>query len=265
MKMLKVSQCKKNFDFKPQNAWPKSLPAFSWGEELVCDFEAPPEKDVVDLKTDEAKLAPIFADIHRNLSLAELARIYKFLHEKDFVYLLEKNSLRYSESLTDLLQKIDLTPPDFQAWTSERKLGPKELFILKAVNSFDDVASLLTSLASQNPTRQFGIKILETGVELFLMGHALSSLLPVESEASEQWCERLEKLRHPIMTLRMAEKQLKLAELPWPKFISAKVVQQQASLVSEIRLQFRNTAELKRNIEALQRVQSVIESGENLS
>lgn len=260
MKMLKVSQCKKNFDFGPKAPWPQNLPAFSWGEELLCDFGAPEGKAVVDLKTPEAELSLVFADIHKNLSLAELSHILKaeILDETGFTLLLEKNALRASESLNDLLKKLNLTPAAFQNWTIDKKLGAKELFILKALVSVSEVDSLLKTFSERNPSRQVGIQILENAIELFLMGHNLATLITEGS--CEEWCDSLEKTRHPMMTSRIKEKQMSLATLPWPKFMNAKVIQHQASLVSEVRLQFRNVGELKRNIEALQKVQAQIEN-----
>ena len=265
MKLLKVSQCKKNLDFKPQIPWSEHLPAYAWGDELLCAFCADSAQFAVDLKTPGLSLGIILSEIYKNLSLAELSRILEIkmittsFEENDFTILLERNSLRASESLNDLLLKLSKTPIEFQNWTSERKLGAKELFVLKALDDVAPVDALLSHLALRAPSRQLGIQILENSVELFMMFHELSSLLSEVTETCEDWCSRLEKTRNPMLTAKAESRQTSLAELPWPKFISARVIQNQASLVNEVRLQYRNLGEFKRNIEALQKIQLEIE------
>ncbi len=262
MKMLKVSQCKKTLNFKPQLIWPPHLPAFAWGDELLCDFDADSEKMAIDLKAPDKALALVLNDIYKNLSLAELARIFSiFDFEKaDFELLLEKNSLRASEVLIELFLKLAQTPLEFQIWTTERKLGAKELFVIKALENINVLDRLFLNIASLCPSRQVGIQILENAIELFLMSHPLETVLSRENESLDIWCTRLEKMRNPMLTLRTEEKQFALAELPWPKFIQTRVIQNQASLVNEVRLQYRNLGEFKRNIEALQRVQAEMEN-----
>ena len=266
MKMLKVSQCKKNLDFKPQAPWPKSLPCFSWGDQLVCDFTAPPEKFAIDLKSDETDLTSLFIDLYKSLSLAELARLIE-ANDRHFIFeatelnsLIEKNSLRPSESLRELFEKLVQTPLHFQNWTSDRKLGAKELFILKALTDISEVNSLLEQIAHKGPSRQFGNQILENAIELFLMSTDLNSILCRTDETCENWCLRLEKMRNPMLTSKTQEKQKDLAHLPWPKFIHARVIQSEASLENEVRLQYRNIGDFKRNIEALQKIQTEIEA-----
>ena len=265
MKMLKVSQCKKNLDFKPQIPWPENLPAYAWGDELLCAFSADSAQFAIDLKVPGLSVGLILSEIYKNLSLAELSRILQIkmansnFEEEDLEILLEKNSLRPSESLFDLLFKLSKTPIEFQNWTSDRKLGAKELFVLKALGEVHSVDTLLSKLALMEPSRQLGIQILENAVELFMMSHDLLSLLPDVDETCEAWSLRLEKIRHPMLTAKAEAKQTTLAELSWPKYISARVIQNQASLVNEVRLQYRNLGEFKRNVEALQKVQLEIE------
>ncbi len=258
MKIMKVSQCKKNFDFKPAAMWLSSLPAYAWGDELICGFDLNPECNAVDLKAEGNRIELAFASIHRNLSLAELARLYikNIFKDDQFAVLLEKNSLRFSESLTDLFVKLADSPIEFQNWTAEKKLGAKELFVLKAVGHMHEIRTLLLNISSQNPSRQIGIQILENAVELFLMGHDQDELL----SADDDWAARLEKLRNPMISAKTTLRQSELANLPWPKFITARVTQHEASLVNEVRLQFKNLSELKRNIEALKKIESVIEN-----
>ncbi len=266
MKMIKVSQCKKNLNFMPLHEWPESFPAFTWGEELLCNFSAEAESTAIDLESKEASLATILSDIYKTLSLAELSRIYqlhtrsKIFAKGEFELLLEKNSLRASESLTDLLLKLSETSIEFQKWTSDRKLGARELFILKSLESASSVKALLDQIASKAPSRQIGIQILENSIELFLMSHELSKLLSIEDESCEAWLSRLDRMRNPMLAAQTEAKQKALALLSWPKFISTRVIQSEASLVNEVRLQYRNLGELKRNIEALQKVHTELES-----
>ncbi len=264
MKTLKVSQCKKNLDFKPLKAWPANLPVYAWGEELLCGFQVGPDHEVVNLEAPGISIAELIFDIYQTLSLPELARIFKLqtslAPQFDFDRLLEKNSLRASESFSELLLKLSQTPLEFQNWVGDRKLGARELFVLKSINNVSDIEILLRQITERALTRQLGIQILENACELFLMNPDLDQLLIRKNESNEVWSQRLEQLRNPMRSAQLEKKQNDLAQFSWPKFLNARVVGSEASLVNEVRMQFRTQGELKRNIEALQKIQIEFEA-----
>jgi hypothetical protein len=260
MKSILVSQCKKNFNFRPLRDWPTDLPAYSWDDELLTGFDRAPDHQVINLSASDSRLEKILTAIYPHLSLAELARLHqlKVLTEAQFQYLLEHNSLRASESLRELFGKLSETSLEFQNWTTERKLGAKELYILKSIASLSEVAPLLKSLVDLNVSRQMGAQILENALELFLMTGELKQVL--EGEIFEAWAHRLFQMRHPLQAEKIRLRENNLLSLPWPKFLKVRVIEHQAILVNEVKLQFRSSAELLRNIEALKKVHLEIET-----
>jgi hypothetical protein len=254
MKSILVSQCKKSFNFHPLQPWPSHLPAYSWEEELLTGFNLPADHQVINLSASGSSIEKIMSAVYPQLSLAELARLHQLaaLTPEQFRYLLEQNSLRPSEALIELLVKLSQTPIDFQNWTSERKLGAKELYILKSVGSVIEISPLLDALVEFKASRQIGVQILENAIELFLLKSELPT--PKDGENLEAWGQRLFQLRHPLQAEKILTREKNILSLAWPKFLKVRVVEHQASLVNEVKLQFRSPGELLRNIEALKKI-----------
>ncbi len=236
------------------------MPAYAWNDELLTGFDLPADHQVIDLSSSGPSLEKIMAAVYPQLSLAELARLHqlKFLTPEQFDSLLELNSLRPSETLLELFFKLSQTPLEFQNWTSERKLGAKELYILKSLDSLSEISPLLMTVVGLKASRQIGVQILENAAELFLLNGELP--LPQDGENLETWSQRLFQLRHPLQAEKILAREKNILSLAWPKFLKVRVVEHQASLVNEVKLQFRSSGELLRNIEALKKIHHEIKS-----
>lgn len=220
-----LSQCKTRLKFVPRQPWPIALPIVAWQNVVIA---ANPEalddpSAVVWSPAPAISLADTVWTCYPQLGLSELAHLTAAIGRVDHPAfhgqeesILQKYELRWCDRLDQTFSVVLQTPPAFQRWIDERKLGVRELAPLLAVGEVGSVVKALDTIAALNCAKNTGVSILENLVELFLMKSPLSDLLPEAIERPESWRHRLDQLRHPRTAAQDAQHGDDVAQWPWP-------------------------------------------------
>jgi hypothetical protein len=197
------------------------LPAVAWRGLLLCGFERDTRGEVVELD-ENCHFIEALRGCHPELGLAELARLTgrieaarPDLWREIQMQLFSAYGLRRSERLAETLTALRRTPISFQAWVDEKKLAPRELAPLLALEQPETFDRFLNALAELMPSRQDGARALELGVELHLLGRPLSDLLPSSGEIAT-FLPKLESWRRPLSSGRDEVRRGQVARWPWP-------------------------------------------------
>lgn len=227
MLMTSITQRDIGLDFQPRRKWPNAFPAFAWRGQLLTAFERT-QSVVIDLfELHRGTLADCLVSCYPELGLAELARlsanlkavwpdIYQEIREGFF----RAYDLKWCERLEETLNALAMTPLQFQEWGDDKKLGARDLSPLLALPTIKDFSPFLLALSQLNCTRSEGVRILESGVELFLMGHPLEALLPRQKSGAEH-LRALEQWRRPQAATKDEDWKSEVADWPWPAHVQA--------------------------------------------
>lgn len=219
MQFKTVSQCRKDLDFKPLKVWPRTLPAFAIGDQLLSGFSSPPEAHVIDyLATDKATAAQIFLDIYPDLTWPELCRFLvkadKFeIFDLDF--LLKKLNLTDSSDVMALAEKFNAYPKQLQDLCSNKKINFYDLQFL-STNYQELPVEVLLSLARSDLGKSQFLKVWEWTLDCYQMNPELPLTKILSGPDS---FELVEKLRFPTTTER--DQSLKELKLNWPMGVKA--------------------------------------------
>lgn len=220
MPLKPITQCSRSLNFHPTAAWPDVLPALAWRGLLLCGFERPRGEA---LELGESSFVEVVKAAHPVLALAELARLLDALTRTfpnvevaEFREpLLNAYGLRGNERLKQTFSVLVGTPMKFQTWVDEKKLGTRDLAPLLALPEPTEFHPFLGALTQLPISKSDGVRALELGVELFLLGHPLNDLLPSTDNVAS-YLARLEKWRRPRAAAQDEAWRADIAQWPWP-------------------------------------------------
>ena len=226
MSMTLIAQCGKSLDFGPSRTWPLALPALAWRGQLIAGFDRPQGFAVDLFESQHATLLEAFKAAYPELGLAELGRFALALEKTWpdlFVELrqglFQAYQLRWSDRLEQTLRALNAAPADFQTWVNQKTLGPRDLAVLLATPT--EFHPFLSALAQMNFSRGEGVRALELGADLFLMGRPLNDLMPSGDDRGK-YLAQLEKWRRPN-SLGSDEQWSQAVRLwPWPAHVQGK-------------------------------------------
>lgn len=228
MQLKPISQCNTGLDFQPRVPWSEVLPPISWRGYLIAGFEHPvteyPAEAMAVELPEGTSIVKALTGIYTELGLGELARLCRALKESSVastveqMELVQAYGLKASDRLTVTLELIAQLPCGFQNWMDEKKLGARELSPLLALSSLElqKFETFLNQLAKNPCSKSEGVRILELGVELFLMGQPLEDLLRSPIETPSAYQKRLEIRRKPLSAAQDEAWQKEVSSWPWP-------------------------------------------------
>ena len=252
MNLMAYDECEKSFDFQPNKPWPNNWPSFAWESKLVSGFTNT-NQYVLNFSSKDVNFLHLFHTCHSQLSLSELGRIVLGWPNTENSIFLWKDffSLYGFSQNTDLLiqqlQVFTSTPLSFQDWVNKKEVHLSELRILNSLEDIKPVHLILEWIAEQNLSHSHGVRALELGVELFLIGlqpdKILKSNLPPEKIIQE-----MEQKRKPLSSSQDQINKNNLKKILWPSHVSAQWQRKGDTTGLEIKLWCRNQIELEEKI-----------------
>lgn len=258
MPNLSVTQCDRSLSFQPVRTWPEVLPAIAWKGELVCGFERKSGAAVDVFETGRAGLIETLKAVYPELGLAETARlsvrlasslpeIYQELREPFF----RAYGLRWNDRLGELFNLLVVAPVSFQAWVDERSVSPRDLSPLLALcENARAFFPFLEAMTEMKFSRTDGVRALELGAELFLMGRPLSDLLPSSSDGS-RYLGQLEKWRRPQAGEADQTWRSDVKNWPWPAQVQGEWQRFGDQSGLEVKIRATNAEDFNRKLERL--------------
>lgn len=227
MVITSITQRDIALDFQPRTKWPNAFPAFAWRGQLITAFHRT-QSVVIDLyELKRGTLIECLVSCYPDLGLCELARLSANLktvwpesYQEIRDGLFRAYDLRWSERLEDTLNLIATTPLKFQEWADGKKLGARDFSPLLALANPKEFSPFLFAMADLEATRSEGVRILENGVELFMMGRPLNDLLPTQKNGGE-YLRLLEKWRRPKALGSDEQWKQEISKWPWPSHVQA--------------------------------------------
>lgn len=227
MVITSITQRDIGLDFQPRKGWPEAFPAFAWRGQLLTGFTRT-ESVVIDLfELRQGTLIECLLSCYPELGLAELARLSTNLHSvwpETFLDIREglyrAYGLKWSERLEDTFKVLSQLPLKFQEWVDVKKLGARDLSPLLALDDAKTFTPFLQALADLEISRHEGVKALELGTELFLMGRPLNDILPTQKNGTV-YLRQLEKWRKPNALQGDEQWQEEVTKWPWPAHVQA--------------------------------------------
>lgn len=255
MDFLQLSECQKDWNFSPQSPWPEALPAYSWQGQVLAGFKHPTSSKTVVLSA--TKLSEALKACYPSLSLSELARLAlrlkKSCTETDLAEIFQIYGQRYHSGLFDICEKIATSPMSFQNWAAERKLSPKDLSPLKLIEPAT-LTPFLEALATKKASSSTGKKIIEWGIEVFLIEESLEAILSPSEQSAEDWLTVLKSRRYPKSTERDQSQTNKLHNLRWPKGIRGSWQRSGDQTHLNISLNISSTQDFEDKLQQLQKI-----------
>lgn len=223
-----ISHCDKSLNFSPAPKWPTALPAICWRGYLLAGFDRQDGHAIDTYDLEKAGLVETIKACYPDLGLAELARLTGALsNSMPDTYielrqgLFKEYGLRWGERLEEILILLPRTSIRFQNWIDDKKISSRDLAPLLALNEkFAEFQPFLETTTELRFSRHDGVRALELGVELFLMGHPLNDLLPATGDAAK-YLHQLELWRRPQALQNDDELKKDIAKWPWPAHVQA--------------------------------------------
>jgi hypothetical protein len=219
MLLKPISQCSRGLNFLPRAPWPSVLPPVAWRGRLLCGFE---RREGEALELDACALTDALKACHPELGLAEFARLMRALHEELpelFLELREPIStaygMRWNDRLEQTLNVLLQMPPTFQTWADDKKLGARDLAAFLALPDVRPFIPFAEALVRLPVSKAEGVRALELGLELFLLGRPLNDLLPA-TDNPPLYLRRLEQWRRPRTSAADESWREDVAKWPWP-------------------------------------------------
>jgi hypothetical protein len=264
-----MSQCDKCLDFKPITLWPEGLPAVALNSVVLAGFSQDLVFNHQMAVTEKEKIAGLFRSLYFELSFAEMARLIETAKSQSWFPVSEiaqKFGWQPSEQFFQVAQALRTMPVGFQKWAAEKKVSPQDLAPLLSASSIE-LKFLFHDLLQFNLSKSLGIKALELGIELLLMGskpedltsERLLSLLGKNQLPGEAWVDALKQLRYPETFKHDQAIEAKMTALPWPGMSHAKWTRQGDKAGIELKLFVSQPSDLKKYLQSLSRVQDLLE------
>lgn len=264
-----MSQCDKSFDFQPVTAWPQGLPAVAVNSFVLAGFS---QELVFNHQIDPAnteKISGLFRSLYFELSFVEMARLIQTSKNHSWFpvgAIAQKFNWHASDQFFLVAEHLIKTPVGFQKWAAEKKVSPQDLAPLLSTANLD-LKFLFHDILQFNLSKSQGIKALELGIELMLLGHKaeditsqrLLTFLGRDQNPGEAWIETLRQLRYPETFKRDQAQEEKMTSLPWPGTSHAKWTRQGDRAGIELKLFVSQPSDLKKYLQSLTRVQDLLD------
>lgn len=229
------------------------LPQFLWQGFPLNQLGEPPQEETTELNA-QVSLLELLPSIHPHLTFADLCSYYHHLQgDEHFPWadFFEAYQLQWNDQLKKTVELFQKCPLEFRSWCGLRKVMPRDLSALLALQDVNQLEVSLKYIAASLATRNEGSQFLELAVELSMM----ENLPQLEEKWSfKQNLEALQKQRYPLTRQKNESLQQHLLGLPWPKKWSPKMTRLGDQSVLELRLQLRQKEDLKLQIKSLQSV-----------
>jgi hypothetical protein len=264
MDLIDITQCKKDFDFKPLTIQKDSLPSIAWNGYLLTGFHRT-HGTVLNLLM---PLPQLLRDCYPNLSFVELVRFLDRLYENELLFsefkvdILAAYHYKDHPELDDMLGLVISLPFNIQNYLAEKALALKELYPLrlavrhKPESAREFISKTLGVLVEKRATRAQIAKAITLATELFLMGKEpfLDGARTVEI-----WLRYLEQTRFPNAKSYDMKQEEKLKKLPWPSHVQARWIRDGDSTGIEVKFNIHNPTELEKLIEGLENLSPHLE------
>lgn len=264
-----MSQCDNCLNFQPLQEWPASLPAVAvnsivlagFSQELVFNHQ-------IDAKNSD-KIASLFRSLYFELTFVEMSRlILKAKNHSWFPLALiaQKFGWQANEQFFLIADRLNEMPAGFQKWCSDKKVSPLDLLPLLSAGDLD-LKFLFHDILQFNLSKSLGVKALELGIELMLMGNKpeeitsqrLLTFIGRDQTPGEAWIETLKHMRFPETAKRDLAHEQKMTSLPWPGTSHAKWTRQGDRAGIELKLFVTQPSDLKKYLQSLSKVQDMLE------
>ncbi len=271
--LISTTRCDDSLNFAPLSMWPQGLPAVSinkvliagFGQQLTLNYQIPNENSA-------NIVADLFRSLYSDLSFAELAALQKLSAPFDWLPLdliVQKFGFQYNDSFIKVCQVLQTTPENFRKWCAEKKVGPQDLMpLLSFTEKMNSLNVLFLEILQLKLSKALGVKALELGIELLMMGTAAESLSSQnlitnhnnkDKNPGELWLEALSWLRYPETKARDEERRRQMDQLPWPGHSQARWVRQGDRAGIELKLFVAQPSDLKKYLNSLQTVQDMLD------
>ncbi|MDE0118956.1 MAG: hypothetical protein OXM55_02980 [Bdellovibrionales bacterium] len=254
MNLTTYDECEKYLDFQPEKPWPNNWPPFSWENKLVSGFtHSYKNQYVLNFSSTDVNFLHLFHTCHPQLNFSELGRIILGWsnREKNICSWQEFFSLygfhQNTESLVQQLKIFTSTPVSFQAWVNKKAIHLSELRILNSLEDMKQIHFIFEWIAEQSPSHSQGIKILELGVELFLMSLDPDKILK-SYFSPEKVIQEMEKKRNPLSSSQDQVNKNNLKKVIWPSQVSTQWQRRGDTTGLEIKIWCRNQKEWEEKI-----------------
>lgn len=249
-----ISQCSRHLDFHPRVNWPSVLPAVAWRGHLLCGFERM-AGEAVELER-ETSLAEALKALYAELGLSQIARLMESLTgelESWREPVCTAFGLRWSDRLQQTCKSLLKSPREFQNWVDEKKVGARDLAPLLALDDVSPFSLFLKEVVALGVSKAEGVRIVELGVELYLMGRSVQELLPANETAAAH-LRRLEQWRRP-MSAELDEGWKKtVAQWPWPSQVQGQWQRFGDQSGIEIKIRTTSPSDLLKKLERLNQI-----------
>lgn len=264
-----MSQCDNGLDFKPLYQWPAGLPAVAVNSVVLAGFS---QELVFNHRIEERQseaIAGLFRSLYFELSFAEMSSLIQ--KAKAFPWfptslIAQKFGWQANEQFFLIAAALQAAPVGFQKWCGDKKVSPQDLLPLLSATSLD-LKYFFHDLLRFNLSKSLGVKALEIGIELMLMGknpeeltgEKLLAFIEKHQPPGEAWLNALKTLRYPDTSLRDQEQAEKMTSLPWPGASQAKWTRQGDRSGIELKLFVSQPSDLKKYLQSLSKVQDLLE------
>ena len=256
MNLISYKSCKKSLDFKPDIPWPKNWPAFAWEKTILSGFTHT-DKPVLNFTSDDVKFLHLFHTCHPQLNFLEMGRlILKWEHrlpsacfswERFFsFYGLNQNT----DFLIQQLKVFASLPPAFQKWVNKKAVHLNELRVLHSLKTPNQMNFIFQWVTMHNLSHSSGIKALELGVELLLMGFKPDEILQ-SNLSPEKAIQKMEQKRKPLSLSEDQSRKNTLKRIIWPSHVTAQWHRKGDKAGVEIKIWCQNQKELEDRIKKI--------------
>lgn len=261
--LLPISQCDTKILRSPlTNKEHSHLPGFAINQIVITGFEQNFVLNHDSKNFDEESLALLIGSWLQGISFIEAAQFWRATQPLGWIpqkLVLQNCGFRPNEQWQTLAILALNLPLSFQAWLRDKKVSPQELMVLQSAKNLD-LNLFADALVANSCSRAMGIQALELFVELRLMNHAESELLPAPGQDPQLWISELRLKRYP-QTHKKDQHHRKIVEtLAWPKYTEAKWIRQGDQAGLELKLFVTNKAELNRSISSLEQIQNLLKN-----
>ena len=261
MKLISRDICNKSLDFNPDKPWPEHWPSFAWENILISGFDRINQL-VLNFSAEDMKFLDLFHSCHPQLNFSELGRIFlewerekiKQKHSEKSVFSWKEFFSMYDFQNTDFfIQQLRVfmsTPSSFRDWVNKKAVRISELRILNALKNMDQIHFIFQWIIERDVSHSTGVKALELGGELRLMGFSPDEILK-QDISPEEVIRAMEKKRKPLSSSGDDIKQKHLKKIIWPREVTAQWSRRGDKTGLEMKIWCQNQTELEDRIKRI--------------
>ncbi|MGZ5280011.1 MAG: hypothetical protein ACXWC9_08720 [Pseudobdellovibrionaceae bacterium] len=267
--LCSMSLCDKGLFFHPRIPWPEGLPAVAVNQVVLAGFSQNLVFNHQVEMSDGEAIARLFRSLYFELSFVEMAQLtiaagaYPWF---PISAIAQKFSWQANDSFFKTAEKVLKTPQGFLDWAAEKKISPQDFAPLLSSDSLE-LKFLFHDIVSLHLSRSLGVKALELGIELMLIGQAPEALTsemlvpihPRDLSVGEAWVQELKILRYPETFKRDLAAEAQMTSLPWPGTTQARWTRQGDRAGIELKLFVSQPSDLKKYLQSLNKVQDLLE------